>query len=164
MRNEMHCQADLLLVMTGSAILTIGILALCAHFTSALSRQRILLWFGLFASPYGIALLSRSVVFLEWGGRVDSLILLVGRIVGLLSSIPAILLFKEFYGTGWRLATKWLIWIYAFSILAIFLLIAFHAPQQQIPSPGIALIILVPLELAVGWIARYKPPPIEHRF
>jgi hypothetical protein len=55
-----------LLVMSGSAIFTVGLLSLCAHFASALSRERILLWFGLFAAPYGLALIIRSVLVPEW--------------------------------------------------------------------------------------------------
>jgi hypothetical protein len=58
----MSRQEDLLLAVAGSSILTIGLLALWAHFASALSRDRILLWFGLFAAPYGVALLSRTLV------------------------------------------------------------------------------------------------------
>lgn len=160
----MYCEAKLLLATAGSAILTIGILSLCAHFTSALSRERILLWFGLFASPYGLALLCRSVAQTEWDGRAQVSVFLFGRLVGLFSSIPAILLFKEFYGAGWRLATKWLVWIYALSLVSVFVLITLHDPLQRIPSPGITLIILLPLEILLGWIVGYEPPTIKHRF
>ncbi len=159
----MHCQPNLLVAMAGSAIVTIGVLSLCAHFTSALSRERTLLWFGLFAAPYGISLLCRSVFSAEWAGRPDFFIFLFGRLVGLFSSIPAILLFKEFYGAGWRLATKWLVWIYALSIISLFVLIALHDPYRRIPSPGITLVILLPLEILLGWIVGYKPPSIKYR-
>jgi sigma-B regulation protein RsbU (phosphoserine phosphatase) len=160
----MHCEAHLLLAMAGSAILTIGILALCAHFASALSRERILLWFGLFAAPYGIALLCRSVVLVGWHREAQTFIFVFGRLVGLFSSIPAIFLFKEFYGTGWRLATKWLVWLYTLSVFSVFILITLHDPLQRIPSPGIALVILLPCEILLGWITGYKPPAIKHRF
>jgi hypothetical protein len=56
-RGVMHLQENMLLAMAGSAILTIGLLSLCAHFASSLSRERILLSFGLFASTYGVGLI-----------------------------------------------------------------------------------------------------------
>jgi hypothetical protein len=111
----MSPQETLLFVMAGSAIFTVGLLTLCAHFASALSRERILLWFGLFAAPYGLALILRSVLIAEWDARVDQVVVIVGRLIGLASSIPALLLFRQFYGKGWRLSSKWLIWAYAFA-------------------------------------------------
>jgi phosphoserine phosphatase RsbU/P len=163
LRIFMHSQENLLLAMAGSAILTIGVLALCAHFASALSRERILLWFGLFAAPYGIALICRSIFLPEWDGRAEMLIVVVGRIIGIASSIPALLLFREFYGAGWRLSTKWLIWIYALSVAAVLFLIAAHDRAGAFPSPGITLVILVPLELLVDRLAGYRPPKIKDR-
>jgi sigma-B regulation protein RsbU (phosphoserine phosphatase) len=159
----MNSQENLLLAMTGSAIFTVGVLSLCAHFGSALSRERILLWFGLFASPYGIALICRSILLPEWDGRAELLVVILGRLIGLLASIPALLLFREFYGAGWRLSTKWLIGIYALSVLAVFCLMALNERPRSIPSPGIALVILVPLELLVDRLAGYRPPPIAGR-
>jgi hypothetical protein len=67
----MSPQEPLLLVIAGSAIFTVGLLTLCAHFASALSRERILLWFGLFAAPYGLAVILRSILLPEWDARVD---------------------------------------------------------------------------------------------
>ncbi|MFY9937654.1 MAG: hypothetical protein WAK33_12305 [Silvibacterium sp.] len=58
----MSSHDSLLLVMTGSSIFTVGVLALCAHFSSAVLRERILLWFGLFAAPYGLALICRCIL------------------------------------------------------------------------------------------------------
>jgi len=79
----MSPQETLLFVMAGSAIFTVGLLTLCAHFASALSRERILLWFGLFAAPYGLALILRSVLIAEWDARVDQVVVIVKRLIGL---------------------------------------------------------------------------------
>jgi len=159
----MNFQENLLLAMAGSAIVTVGVLSLCVHFASALSRERILLWFGLFAGPYGIALICRSILVPQWDGKAEILIVLIGRLVGLLSSIPALLLFKEFYGAGWRLSTRWLIWIYGLSLITVLGLVTMHDHPRSIASPGITLVIFVPLELAVNWLAGYRPPPIKGR-
>jgi len=159
----MSPQEPLLLVMAGSAILTVGLLTLCAHFASALSRERILLWFGLFAAPYGLALILRSILLPEWDARVDLVVVIVGRLIGLASSISALLLFREFYGKGWRLSSKWLIWAYAFAVVAVLFFMATHERARAIPSPGITLVILVPLVVLVDRLAGYHSPPIKGR-
>ncbi len=154
---------DLFLVMAGTAIFTIGFLSLCVHFASALSRERILLWFGLFAAPYGLALVYRSILVPEGNNWVESLVVIVGRLIALASSIPALLLFQEFYGTGWRLSSKWLLWAYALAVLCVLSLMTLREPPKTIPSPGFALVILVPLVLMIDRLAGYRPPPIRGR-
>ena len=159
----MHSQESLLLAIAGSAILTIGVLALWAHFTSALSHERILLWFGLFASPYGTSLLCRSASSIAWDVDAQPMTLVVARLMGLLSIIPAIMLFEEFYGVGWRRASKWLTGLYVLSMIGVFVLMAFHNVHQTVPSPGIALVALIPVEIILGWATGYKPPLVKHR-
>jgi len=159
----MSSHDNLLLVMTGSSIFTVGILALCAHFSSAVLRERILLWFGLFAAPYGMALIGRCILILQWGGSADQIIVDLGRVTYLATSIPALLLFQEFYGPGWRLSSKWLVWMYAVALLGLFFLMITHEHRRTIPSPGFALVILVPLELLIDRLAGYRPPPIKGR-
>src|ERR1700744_1370899 len=99
---------DLILVIAGSSIFTVGVLSLCAHFSSVVMRERILLWFGLFAAPYGFALVCCSILISHWDGSAEYIFVVLGRVIGLASSIPALLLFQEFYGQGWRLSSKWL--------------------------------------------------------
>jgi phosphoserine phosphatase RsbU/P len=154
---------NLLLVMTGSSIFTVGMLSLCAHFSSVVMRERILLWFGLFAAPYGLALVCRSILISHWDGSAEYIFVVLGRVIGLASSIPALLLFQEFYGQGWRLSSKWLLWIYAVVLLGVFFLMITHERPRTIPSPGIALVILVPLALLIDRLAGYRPPPIKGR-
>jgi phosphoserine phosphatase RsbU/P len=154
---------NLLLVMTGSSIFTVGVLSLCAHFSSAVLRERILLWFGLFAAPYGLALVCGSILIPQWDGSAELILVIVGRAIGLAASIPALLLFQEFYGQGWRLSSKWLLWIYTFLLLSVFFLMVTHERARTIPSPGIALVILVPLALLIDRLAGYRSPPIKGR-
>jgi sigma-B regulation protein RsbU (phosphoserine phosphatase) len=159
----MFLHDDLFLVMAGTAIFTIGTLSLSAHFASALSRERILLWFGLFAAPYGLALVYRSILVTVGNNWLDLLEVVVGKLIGLASSIPALLLFQEFYGKGWRLSSKWLLWAYALALLSVLSLMAMRDHPKVIPSPGIALVILVPLVLLIDRLAGYRPPPIKGR-
>jgi hypothetical protein len=42
-------------VILGSVVAAIGVAALVVHLSRGQSRQRVLLWFGLFARPYGTA-------------------------------------------------------------------------------------------------------------
>lgn len=159
----MQLQPLLLEAMAGSVIFTIGILSLCAHFGTRISRERILLWFGLFASPYGLALVCRSIFVPGWNDRAESLIFILSRSMGLLAGIPALLLFREFYGVGWRLSTKWLIWIYAISVGVMLCFTSGHERPHSLLSPGIALVFLVPCELVADWVAGYKPPQMKGR-
>jgi phosphoserine phosphatase RsbU/P len=159
----MSSYANLFLIMAGSSIFTVGVLSLCAHFSSAVMRERILLWFGLFAAPYGLALICRRILVPQWDGSVELIIVDLGRGIGLAAGIPALLLFQEFYGQGWRLSSKWLLWIYAVLLLGVFFLMFTHERTRTIPSPGIALVILVPLALLIDRLAGYRSPPIKGR-
>jgi sigma-B regulation protein RsbU (phosphoserine phosphatase) len=152
---------SLLLVIAGTAIFTVGVLSLGAHFTSALSREKILLWFGLFTAPYGLALVCRSILLPSSDGRAELFIVIFGKLIGLLSAIPALLLFQEFYGKGWRLSLRWLVWIYALAVVSVLCLLAIHDLPRSIPSPGIILVILVPLALLIDRRAGYRPPPVK---
>jgi hypothetical protein len=49
----MSHEKDISLVVVGTVILTVGVMSICAHLASTLNKQRILLWFRLFAAPYG---------------------------------------------------------------------------------------------------------------
>lgn len=159
----MSRQEDLLLAIAGSSILTIGILALWAHFASALSCERILLWFGLFATPYGVALLSRTI-FLSGPDQQAALwIAILGRVVGLGAIVPALFLFREFYGNGWRFSSGFLLWIYVVLSAGVVILATVEEVRRSIPSPGLTLIILVPFLLAVDRFAGYRPPAMPHR-
>jgi sigma-B regulation protein RsbU (phosphoserine phosphatase) len=159
----MIVQENLLLVIAGTAITTIGGLSLLAHFTTTLSRMRILLWFGMFATPYGLALICRGILFAPSDSETEWLIVVFGKLVGLLSSIPALLLFREFYGRGWWLSSKWFILLYGIGVGAVLLLMAIHDRPRSIPSPGIALVILVPLVLVMNHFAGYRSPPVKNR-
>jgi phosphoserine phosphatase RsbU/P len=159
----MSLQENLLLAIAGSSILTIGLLALWAHFASALSRDRILLWFGLFVAPYGGALLSRTLILSGPDQQSALWIAILGRMVGLGAIVPALLLFRGFYGNGWRFSSGFLLWIYVVLSAGVVILATVEERPRSIPSPGLILIILVPFLLAVDRFAGYRPPAMPHR-
>jgi phosphoserine phosphatase RsbU/P len=159
----MSPQEQLLLIMAGSSIFTVGLLSVCVHFATALSRDRILLWFGLFAAPYGFALILHGVVIPQRYSRTELVLLILGRLVGVAAIIPALVLFREFYGRGWKLSSSWLIWLYSVAVVSVFTVLGMREPANVIPSPGITLVILLPLVLLVDWFAGYRPPPTEGR-
>jgi sigma-B regulation protein RsbU (phosphoserine phosphatase) len=159
----MSLRDELLLAMSGSAIFTVGLLSLCAYFASVLVRERILLWFGLFAAPYGLALVLHSTLNPVPDSPAELLLIVLRRLIGLAAIVPALLLFHEFYGKGWRLSSKWVTWIYVLAAVYVLVLLGMRERAYAIPSPGMALVILVPLELVVDRIAGYRPPPIQHR-
>jgi phosphoserine phosphatase RsbU/P len=111
----------------------------------------------LFAAPYSLALVCRSILIPQWDGSAEQIIVDLGRVTYLATSIPALLLFQEFYGPGWRLSSKWLLWIYAVALLGLFVLTVTYERRRTIPSPGFALVILVPLELLIDHLAGYSP-------
>jgi hypothetical protein len=124
-------------------------------------RQRILLWFGLFAASNGLALVCRRILIPQWDGSTDQIILDLGRVTYLATSIPALLLFQDFMDPGWCLSSKWLLWIYAAALLGLFFLMVTYERRRTIPSPGFALVILLPLELLIDRLAGYRAPPIK---
>ena len=159
----MPLQRDLLLVMVATVILTVGVLSICAHFTSRLRNERILLWFGLFAAPYGCALLLRSILLPDWNARAGLWLVVFGKLIGFAALVPALLLFREFYGEGWHLSSRWILWTYSAAVTIVLLLMALHEDAESIPSPGIALVLVVPVVLLFDRFAGYRPPPIPGR-
>jgi sigma-B regulation protein RsbU (phosphoserine phosphatase) len=159
----MSFERDLLLVIVGTVILTVGVLSICAHFVTKVKRERILLWFGLFAAPYGCALLLRSIPLPEWHRQADLWLVVLGKLIGFAAAIPALLLFREFYGRGWRLSSQWILWTYGAAVTTVLVMMVRYEGAKTIPSPGIAIVLVVPLVLLFDRLAGYRPPSIPGR-
>jgi sigma-B regulation protein RsbU (phosphoserine phosphatase) len=149
--------------MTGASIFTVGLLATIAHFVAAPSKRRGLMWFGLFAGPYGMALIFRSVLSPLEGSQPETVLVIFSKLVGLLAAIPALLLFQEWYGNSWHVTSRLLIAVYATAMVLVLGLMAFNDRPRSVPSPGILLVILLPLFLLFDHMAGYLPPPAPHR-
>ena len=58
-----NLRGDLPLVILGSVIAAIGVAAVVVQLARWKSGERVLLWFGLFAGPYGLRLLTNTIPF-----------------------------------------------------------------------------------------------------
>ena len=58
-----NLRGDLPLVILGSIIAAIGVAAVVVQLARRQSGERVLLWFGLFAGPYGLRLLANTIPF-----------------------------------------------------------------------------------------------------
>ncbi len=147
--------------MLGSVIAAIGFGALVVHMIRRRSRERFLLWFGLFACPYGVRLLTNTSTFQQAFGEPQRFWLFAGAFVDLALIVPALLLFQNFYGKGWRSSIRVLIWIYVVFATAAFTSILVDKRPDLFPAAGIGTVFLLPLVVLLGWIAGYRRPRIE---
>jgi phosphoserine phosphatase RsbU/P len=151
------------LSIIGASILTIGLLATIAHFVAAPSKGKELLWFGLFAGPYGLVVILRSALPSIGGTQPETIITILGNIVSLFAVVPALLLFQEWYGNGWRLSSRLLVAVYIFVATIVLGTSELFNRPRSISSPGILLVILFPLVLLFDRIAGYGPPTAPRR-
>ena len=89
-----NLREDLLLVIVGSIIAVIGFAAVVVKLSRWQSTERGLLWFGLFAGPYGLRLLTNTVQFQTAFGEWQPVRPFVSRFVELATIVPAMLLFE----------------------------------------------------------------------
>jgi sigma-B regulation protein RsbU (phosphoserine phosphatase) len=75
--------------------------------------------------------------------------------------IPALLLFEDYYGKGWRSSVRLLIWLYAAFAATAFASMLIANRPNLFPAAGIGTVFLLPLVVLVGRIAGYERRPIE---
>ena len=164
-RSEEHLAArlhtDVPLLILGSVIAAIGLSALLVHVLRQRSHDRVLLWFGLFAGPYGLRLLTSSFVFRLAFGEPHRLWLFVGRFVDFVVLVPALFLFDDFYGRGWKSLVRRFIWAYVIFAAIAFGTIVVRKNPDLVPTAGIGIVLGLPVILLLGRIAAYEHPRIE---
>jgi sigma-B regulation protein RsbU (phosphoserine phosphatase) len=146
------------LLIVGAVIVTIGAAAITVFVFRRRVRERFLLWFGLFSILYGISLVVWNSVFRLGFGQPQVIGLSVERLISLSTIVPGLLLFEEFYGPGWRSSIRWLIGSYCALAVVAMSRVAYQSSPELIPPAGTVLIIMVPVVLAVGRLAGYRPP------
>lgn len=154
---------NLPLLALASAILASGLAAMAAYAFARKSNERILLWFGLFAAPYGLELITRNPVFPLAFRQPPTWWLFVESLIEFGSIIPALLLFQDLYGKGWRSSLTWLIRIYSLFAIVGFAVSVYMERPGLIPAPGLGLVILLPLVLLFGRVMGYSAPKFPHR-
>jgi sigma-B regulation protein RsbU (phosphoserine phosphatase) len=148
------------LLIVGTVILTLGAAALTVYAFRRRNRERFLVWFGLFSILYGAVLVTRNDAFRLGFGRPEGLGYLLERLISMLTIVPGLLLFEEFYGRGWRSSIRWLTGTYCVLVAVAIGGVLFQTPFDIALSPGIGLVIMVPIVLSVGRLAGYLPPPL----
>lgn len=155
-------QIAIALLIVGTVIATLGAAAIIVHVFRRRAHEQFLLWFGLFSILYGTILVVRNTVFRLAFGQPQAVWISIERILSLATIIPGLLLFEGFYGRGWKSSIRWLLAIYcALSAVAIGGM-KFPHPFGIVLPPGAALVIMVPVILAVGRLAGYRPPIVPN--
>ncbi|MBV9303075.1 MAG: SpoIIE family protein phosphatase [Acidobacteriaceae bacterium] len=154
-------ETDVPLLILGSVIAAIGISALIVQMLRQRSRDRVLLWFGLFAAPYGLRLISSTATFQLAFGQPQRFWIFAGKFVDFAILVPALLLFEEFYGKGWRSVVRRFIWAYVVFFTVAFTQIIIRQNPELVPTAGIGIVFGLPLILVLGRFTRYQHPRIE---
>ncbi len=156
-------RAAITLLIVSTVIVALGAAAVTVYAIRLRHREKFLLWFGLFSILYGLVLMVRNSVFRLAFGQPQNIGLYVERLIAVSTVVPGLLLFEEFYGRGWRSSLRWLIWSYCALAVAVISGIVRRSPLEWILFPGSALVIMVPLVLAVDYLTGYQPPPVPSR-
>jgi sigma-B regulation protein RsbU (phosphoserine phosphatase) len=132
-----NLRGDLPLVILGSIIAAIGVAAVVVHLSRRQSGERVLLWFGLFAGPYGLRLLTNTIPFQMAFGEPQRFWPYLNKLVEFATLVPALLLFEDFYGKGWRSPVRWLIGVYVVFATIAFTSIVIQRRPDLFPAAGV---------------------------
>lgn len=156
-------RSAIILLLISEIIATLGAFAVTLYVFRRRDRERFLLWFGLFSILYAAVLIRRNTAFRLGFGQPQATGLAIDHLISLLTVVPGLLLFEDFYGRGWRDSVRWLMGVYcALAVFAVMGITHQQYPRLILP-PGTVMAISVPIVLAVGYLAGYKPPPLPHR-
>jgi phosphoserine phosphatase RsbU/P len=155
-------QSAIALLIVGTVIATLGAAAIVVYVFRRRAHERFLLWFGLFSILYGAILVVRNSAFRLGFGQPQELWILIERLISLVTIVPGLLLFEEFYGRGWRSSIRWLLVVYCGLTAVAIGGMAFPHPFWIILPPGAVLVFLVPVILAMGRLAGYRPPRLPN--
>jgi sigma-B regulation protein RsbU (phosphoserine phosphatase) len=158
-----NLRGDLPLVILGSIIAAIGVAAVVVHLSRWQTGERVLLWFGLFAGPYGLRLLMNTIPFQIAFGEPQGFWPFINKLVEFATLVPALLLFQNFYGKGWRSSVRWLIGAYVVFATLAFASIVIERRPDLFPAAGIGTVFLLPAILLLGRLMGYKPPHTQDR-
>ena len=156
-------RAAITLLIVSTVIVALGAAAVTVYAIRLRHREKFLLWFGLFSILYGFVLIIRNSVFRLGFGQPQHIGLDIERLIALSTIVPGLLLLEEFYGRGWRSSLRWLLWSYCVLGVAVISGVVHRSPLEWILFPGSALVIMVPLVLAMGYFTGYQPPPVPNR-
>src|ERR1700722_233176 len=138
-------------------VLFVGLGALAVHLLRLKSKDRSLLWFGLFISLYGLRSVSRHAITRVLFDAPPGCWNYFGEIISDVIVTPALLFFEAVYGRGWKSSLRWLIWAQAvWAVVAI--LVNAISGESKLPDPSNLLIVALPVILLAGFAFGYRPP------
>jgi len=152
---------DLAGLALATIIWMVGLAALVLAVSRRRSKDRILLWFGLFALMYGVRELAKDrLIYAAFGEPVRLRLNLVAWL-DFTIAVPIMLFAEEIFGKGWRSSMRWAVWIAAFYAVIGILLGQFTGNLYFVPEPGVALIWCLWLGvILLAIVKKYRPPSI----
>lgn len=139
-------------------VLFIGLAALMVHLLRLKSKDRTLLWFGLFISLYGLRSISRHEITRALFDISGMFWRYLDSVISDVIVTPALLFLEEVYGPGWKSGLRWLVWAQAlWGVLAIGADVVLRNPGRT-PDPSNLLLFTLPALLVLGYLYGYRPP------
>ena len=139
-------------------VLFVGLAALAIHLLRRKSKDRTLLWFGLFVALYGLRALPRHVITRALFDAPDEFWRYLDSVVSNVIVTPAMLFIEDVYGKGWKSSLGWLFWAQAvWGVAAIAADVIRHNPGVT-PDPSNLLLCTFPALLVIGYFRGYRPP------
>lgn len=156
--DEVSFAVAVLICGSGAAALA-GHVARANRWERGNRRERVLLWFGLFAGIYGVRMFFKPTLATAVG--ISPAIAVWTEVaLNYLILIPSMLFAQELYGPGWRNWMRWLTaGVAAYGGIALVVDIAAGDPRL-VPDPSLGLLVCVSVVLVVGARAGYRPPRI----
>ena len=141
-------------------ICTASVSAAAGHLLRPQPKDRLLLWFALFAGMYGVRMFFKQTLATALGiGAPTGRWVEIGLNYFIL--IPALLFSEEMYGLGWRRSLRWVtIGISVFAVVAIVIDVAAGDPTR-VPEPAVLMLALIAAVFVSGYLAGYQAPRLD---
>ncbi|MGA2589579.1 MAG: SpoIIE family protein phosphatase [Bryobacteraceae bacterium] len=139
-------------------VLFVGLAALVVQLLRLKSKNRSLLWFGLFAALYGLRSIARHAITQALFDAPTSFWNYLDSVITNVIITPALLFFEEVYGKGWRSSLRWLLWIQAAWGAAAIVIDFAAAKPWTTPDPANLLLVALPIIFIAGYAYGYRPP------
>jgi sigma-B regulation protein RsbU (phosphoserine phosphatase) len=139
-------------------VLFVGLSALAVHVLRLKSKDRTLLWFGLFIFLYALRSLCYHTTTRALFDAPVGLWRYLASIISDVIVMPALLFFECIYGRGWKSSLQWLLLAQAvWAVAAIATDIVRRNPGGT-PDPSNLQLVTLSVLLIIGHVRGYRPP------
>ena len=146
-------------VSLSTVILAGALMALALWLWRSNFKERILLWFGLFALIYSIRELTKNELILMAFGISRGTRDLVVSWMDFLVVVPGVLFFEEVLGQGWRSSLRWAAWILAAYAGAGIVLGVASGKLYFLPDPAVSILLpLIGVVALLNVVNGYRRP------